>query len=228
LAPFDFTMTCGAAINKVMDNIETKEIPSVASRDGEKSTTFVQPPSKEFDEIVTRHNTKTETKNDVVVSMNSGLGSLAMLDTQRSNRKDHWDAFRQFESWIITPPPNNKIPDGSSKKGFTVWCSISSDTTSGSPEKLFDTTYKKMTDANDRARYLFYWKNPWGMSPQKMLEVVHIKSDTSSNATNASTFHCVNSNADETWIVSVVNDATFLYLDSARHYRHNLDSSDRS
>mgnify|MGYP005840664797 CR=1 FL=1 len=225
MSPFDFTMTCGAAINKVMDNVETKEMPSVTCRDTEKNT-FLQPPSNEFDEIFSRHKTNTETKGDVVVPMSSSLGSLGSLDTQRSTRKEHWDAFRQFEPWIITPPPKNKVPDGSSKKGFTVWCSISSDLASSSSEKLFDSTYKKMTDANDRARYLFYWKNPWGMTPQKMSEVVHIKSDTSSNTTTASTFHCVNPNA-ETWIVSVVNDATFLYLDNARHCRHNLDSSDR-
>jgi hypothetical protein len=132
-----------------------------------------------------------------------------------------WDASVQFEAWIITPPDSNKTPKGSMMKGYTVWCSIA---TSGVqfPPKRFDATYRHLNDANSRARFLFYWRNPWHLSPNKMSDSVLIKSDNSAMSGCASTFHCVHPNGDK-WIVSVVNDSTFKYLDDASSQRHDLD-----
>ncbi|CAB9510980.1 expressed unknown protein [Seminavis robusta] len=135
--------------------------------------------------------------------------------------QEKWDAFLQFEAWIISPPEKNKLLKGSMMKGFTVWCSISSDM-SRHPPKHFDSTYKNLNDANSRARYLFYWRNPWRLPAYKMAEVVLIKSDNSAMSGCASTFHCVHPNGDK-WIVSVVNDSTFRYLDNAVMQRHELD-----
>ena len=107
-----------------------------------------------------------------------------------------WDASLQFDRWIIIPSHKNKRPKGNSLKGFTVWCSVIS---RGQifPVKHFDTTYRNLADANDRARYLFYWKNPWKLSPTKMVETVFIKSDTSANNESANTFHCAHPNGDK-------------------------------
>lgn len=134
-----------------------------------------------------------------------------------------WDAMRQFEPWIISPPHNNRKPGGSMMKGFTIWVSISSDVLDQCPPKQFDATYKNLSDANDRARFIFFWRNPWRMPPAKMAELVLIKSDNSGhNNDGASTFHCVHPNGDK-WIVSVVHDATFKYLDNAENSRHSFD-----
>jgi hypothetical protein len=163
---------------------------------------------KELDDLLARRNKIKETKVKENVEM------------QRQVRQK-WDASLQFEPWIVSPPTKNMTPNGSLMKGFTIWCSLSSDL-NPIPDKQFDTTYKSLGDANDRARFLFYWLNPWGLAPQKMVEVVHIKADNSGNNECANTFHCVHPNADK-WIVSVVNDATFRYLDNASMIRHSLD-----
>jgi hypothetical protein len=132
-----------------------------------------------------------------------------------------WDASSVFEAWIITPPDNNKVPKGSMMKGYTVWCSIATADVQF-PPKNFDTTYRHLNDANSRARFMFYWRNPWHLSPNKMSESVLIQSDNSAMSGCASTFHCVHPNGDK-WIVSVVNDSTFKYLDDASLQRHDLD-----
>lgn len=145
------------------------------------------------------------------------------IEHQQKNVKK-WDESVQFEPWIISPPKNNQKPSGNSLKGYTVWCSISSDVPD-SPPKQFDATYKGLGDANDRARYLFYWRNPWRLSPVKMVEFVLVKSDNSENNDCTSTFHCVHPNGDK-WIVSVVHDSTFKYLDNASTSRHDLDQEE--
>ena len=66
-------------------------------------------------------------------------------------------------------------PDGNKMKGYTVWCSdgYGNDgwhSYEGPPDKEFDSTYKTKEDANERARYLFYWKNPWGQQAEEIME----------------------------------------------------------
>ena len=108
---------------------------------------------------------------------------------------------------------------------FTVWCSFSSAGAATSstrpPKKHFDASYKNLEDANDRARYLFYWNNPWA-HPEDMANIVMIKSDNSAYKDCANTFHCVHPNGEQ-WSVSVVHDSAFKYLDNATEERHSFE-----
>ena len=135
-----------------------------------------------------------------------------------------WQAALQFEQWIIDPPTKNKNTEESSGNGFTVWCSYLSSTMASSKTpklltKHFDSSYKNLDDANDRARYLFYWQNPWA-HPEDMEDIVNVKSETEDST---SSFYCVHPDGEE-WRVSVVPDSVFKYLDHASQERHNLDT----
>jgi hypothetical protein len=85
-----------------------------------------------------------------------------------------YDAKKQFNKKIIRPPALNKKVDGNKMKGFTVWCSsgYSNDgwhSYGGPPDQEFDSTWKTAADANDRARYLFIWKNTYGSAPTSLI-----------------------------------------------------------
>jgi hypothetical protein len=65
------------------------------------------------------------------------------------------------------------MPDGNKMQGYTVCCSSGYGSSrwhsyQGPPNKEFDTTWKTDEEANARARYLFYWKNCYGISAEEL------------------------------------------------------------
>ena len=141
--------------------------------------------------------------------------------SSRATSADEWDAASVFEQWIITPPDKNMRHEGNQLKGYTVWCSHSAISNQNQPiKKYFDTSYKSLADANDRARSLFYWQNPWE-EPDEMLNNVQIAADNSDQDNCTHSFKCVHSNGD-IWTVSVVHDSAFQHLDQAVQERHTF------
>jgi len=151
----------------------------------------------------------------------SHIDVLAPPAKPENRKASVWESALFFGDAILTPSPNlNLVAKGSNMKGHTVWASLCSQ---GQifPTKHFDTTYLALGDANDRARYLFYWKNPWNLAPEKMVETVCIMADNSARDDCPNTFHCAHPNGEK-WSVSVVYDSTFKYLDNASMDRRDF------
>lgn len=144
---------------------------------------------------------------------------------EREDRRKGWEA--QFKSKIINPSEKNKDPNGNKKKGFTVWCSDGYDydgwhSYEGPPDKLFDTTYKTKSDANERARYLFYAKNPWGHPPHDIME----REEVHESSKDGLVTYRVSPVDSSTWTVSIVPDAAFAYMENAKQDRHWHDNDE--
>ena len=98
-----------------------------------------------------------------------------LQEEEEAKRRKKWDPKTHFAEKIVNPFDKNKDPDGNKAKGFTVWCSdgYGNDgwhSYEGAPAKEFDTTYATKKEANDRARYLFQWNNPWGYDADEFNE----------------------------------------------------------
>ncbi|GAX19414.1 hypothetical protein FisN_4Lu418 [Fistulifera solaris] len=83
---------------------------------------------------------------------------------------EEWIAAMQFTATILEPPVKNKSITTKGHK-YVVW---SSDEYAydGDPSKRFDTSWETSEEANDRARYLFFWKNPCEILPDEVLDEV--------------------------------------------------------
>lgn len=146
-------------------------------------------------------------------------------DTDEEDDEVRFDASEQFPEYIINPTEANRKPNGSKMKGFTVWCS-----NGYYPEgwmrymekakKEFDTTWKTKADANMRARYLFIWKNCWGLSTQELLDGEIQESEEE----GLKQFYADLRDTDF-WTVEVVPDTAFKGLSGATLCRHNHDES---
>lgn len=160
-----------------------------------------------------------------------------------------WDPKTHFADKIVNPSDKNKDPDGNKSKGFTVWCSdgYGNDgwhSYEGAPAKEFDTTYATKEEANDRARFLFQWKNPWGWGAEEFEErlICSEKSTktglaipkqfwneyevTNTMIKDGMVTYAVTPADSTTWTVSVVPDAAFTYLDNATRARHYHDGEE--
>ncbi len=167
-------------------------------------------------------------------------------EEEEAKRRKKWDPKMHFADKIVNPSDKNKDPDGNKSKGFTVWCSdgYGNDgwhSYEGAPAKEFDTTYATKEEANDRARFLFQWKNPWGLGAEEFEDLICSEKSTKtglsipkqfrnyeSEVTNTSTkdgmiTYAVTPADSTTWTVSVVPDAAFAYLDNATRTRHYHD-----
>ena len=138
------------------------------------------------------------------------------------NRK--WNAKINFKPSIINPPNSNIDPNGNKMKGYTVWCSDGYGNDGwhhyeGPPDKEFDTTYATIEDANARARYLFYWKNPWGLPPEDIDAEEEI-SESIRHGLNTFKSHPPDSSI---WTVAVVPDVAYAHMEGATSSRHNFD-----
>jgi len=147
-----------------------------------------------------------------------------LQEEEKEKHRTMWDPKTHFAENIINPSNKNKDLDGNKSKGFTVWCSdgYGDDgwhSYEGLPAKEFDTTYATKKEANDRARYLFHWKNPWGSAPEEIENDQFNKSTKEGMVT-----YTVTPDDSTTWTVSVVPDAAFIYLDNARRSRHQHDN----
>jgi hypothetical protein len=146
-----------------------------------------------------------------------------LQEEEEEKHRKKWDPKTHFAEKIINPSNKNKDPDGNKSKGFTVWCSdgYGNDgwhSYEGPLTKQFDTTYATKKEANERARYLFHWKNPWGSEPEEIENDQFNKSTKEGMVT-----YTVTPDDSSTWTVAVVPDAAFAYLDNATRSRHGYD-----
>ncbi len=112
-------------------------------------------------------------------------------------------------------PPGNARPQGT---GFTVWnsCGYAPDgwhSYAGPPRKEFDSSWDSAKDANQRALYLFYCRNPWGLDASEMIDGTDVdKTFTGQSKLVQLRCHPADS---EVWTVGVVPDTAFQHLDHA-------------
>lgn len=52
------------------------------------------------------------------------------------------------------------------------------------PDQLFDSIWNTKKEADDRAEYLFFWKNPWGMPPSVVSDGKETEEEPESTITN--------------------------------------------
>jgi len=155
---------------------------------------------------------------------------LKREEEEEAQHRAKWDAKQQFKSSIINPPSKNLDPDGNKMKGFTVWCSdgYGNDgwhSYEGPPTKEFDATYKTKEEANNRARYLFHWKNPWGLGAEEMAEGSGV---IDKSVRNELVTYEITPDDSTTWTVGVVPDAAYAHLDNASSRRHGYDREYKS
>lgn len=129
---------------------------------------------------------------------------------------------KQFREAAVTPPDSAK--QRGLGFGFTVWCgngyyNDSFHRNNGPIEKEFDTEWVTREEANERARYLFYWRNPWGVEASELCEP-----EEKENSSGCMKFE-ERAGDSESWMVGVVPSSSFLHLDYATLKRHNHDRS---
>jgi len=151
-----------------------------------------------------------------------------LQEEEDEKHRKKWDPKTHFAENIISPSDKNKDPDGNKSKGFTVWCSdgYGNDgwhSYEGSPTKEFDTTYATKKEANERARYLFQWKNPWGLGAEEFEQHAY---EIDKSTKEGMVTYVVTPDDSTTWSVGVVPDAAFAYLDNATRSRHYYDRED--
>jgi hypothetical protein len=138
---------------------------------------------------------------------------------EERKRDEQWNAEKQYEKRIISLGSANRKPDGSSMKGFTVWCSdwSTSPYRYNDPRtKYFDSTWSSQEDANERARYLCYWKNCWGEDPEEMYNT---RDKDAENRIGGLIQYCHSADGG----VGVVPDNAYPYLDESSMNRYHSD-----
>lgn len=113
-------------------------------------------------------------------------------------------------------------------QGFTVWCSDGYGNDGwhcyqGPPDKVFDTTWKTVEDANSRARYLFYHHNPWGVKAEEIDD----EPEETMTEDGLMTFR-VDPPDSSIWTVSVMPASAFKHLDHVVFHRHSDDRASTS
>jgi hypothetical protein len=140
---------------------------------------------------------------------------------EQRKRDEPWNAETQFKKSIITLSSANRMPGGSSMKGFTVWCSDWSTSPYKNDEprtKYFDSTWSNQADANERARYLFYWKNCWGDDPEN----IELGEEAGSRKNIGGLIqYCCSADGGSSWRVGVAPDSAYPYLDESSTARYD-------
>ena len=135
---------------------------------------------------------------------------------------------KQFKAAIMKPSDEAKNPNSSLKgNGFAVWCSdgYGNDgwhSYNEPPDKMFDTTWNTLEEANSRARYLFYHKSPWGLHPEELLAEGRGDPEEMVRENGLMIFQ-VEPPDSSIWTVGVVPAQSFQHLDHAVMQRHNHD-----
>lgn len=148
---------------------------------------------------------------------------LRRLEEEEEERyRKKWDPKSQFKPNIINPPDANLDPEV--KKGYVVWSSDGYDNDGwhsyeGPPDKVYDSTWSTKANANERARYLFHWKNPWGHKPDHMVEEEVI--DESKN--DGLVKYVTSPDDSTTWTVAVTPAVAFAHLDNVRKFGNHSD-----
>jgi Domain of unknown function (DUF5710) len=119
------------------------------------------------------------------------------------------DGSRKFTSCIRKPLPestNEKV-----KLAYTIWTSMGFDPCNryaynGAPAKEFNSSFATLEQANQRAEYVFYYDNPWGLSFTEM--------SADSDIVSSHGFRCLSWQPDDDrrWTVSVITSEGFSYI----------------
>jgi hypothetical protein len=110
-------------------------------------------------------------------------------------------------------PKTNKKAQGS---GYTVW-SANGSHWDGPPYKHFDSSWDSLKDAKQRAKYLFYIKNPWGVEASEVdNELDHKQSEFDEPVPLPSRLFSLQMHDQEgdEWTVAIVPDSAFKFLDN--------------
>ena len=141
---------------------------------------------------------------------------------KEEERISRWDAQNRFKPAIIKLAAKNKKPN----LKFTVWCSDGYDydgwhSYEGEPMKEFDSSWVTKKEANERAEFLFFWKNPWGMAPNQVSDEYQGEPEPIVN--DGMKKWSVSPDDSSRWTVGVVPAAAYLHLENASNNRHNYD-----
>lgn len=132
-----------------------------------------------------------------------------------------WNATKRFSAVIIKPSASHKSHTTKGHK-YIVWCSDGPDYEE--PNQHFDTSWKTASEANDRARYLFFWKNPSGIEPHEVGGDYNGTPEPSFReglvTYTVDQYHC-------RWTVGVVPTAVFPHLKCPVFSRHRYDDEDK-
>jgi hypothetical protein len=139
--------------------------------------------------------------------------------------RNRWDAHKRFKANILKPAAKHKKP--SSKLKYTVWCSDGYDNDGwhsyqGEPMKEFDTIWATKKEANDRAEFLFFWKNPWGISPNQVIDC-NSDGDLSPESDDGMDEWSEAPPDSTRWTVGVVPAASYRHCHNASQNRHDYD-----
>ena len=146
-----------------------------------------------------------------------------MMEEEEEKRRKKWDPKAHFKPDIVNPSHSNLNPNDT--KGYVVWSSDGYDydgfhSYEGPPDKVYDSTWSTKAKANERARYLFHWRNPWGHGPDHMIEEEEIH-----ESKNDGLVKYVASPPDSsTWTVTVIPAAAFAHLDNVRKFGDHYDN----
>ena len=139
-------------------------------------------------------------------------------EREQDEHESQFKAEEQFSSKIKVIKGKHLNPKSSGMK-YTVWCrDLYRRRYEEESDKEFDSVWATKEDANSRAKYLFYWKNAWGIPPE---EIDHdcVEPMVSGNLKGWT----VTPDGGSTWTVGVVPSDAFPYLDKASLSRHDHD-----
>jgi hypothetical protein len=159
-----------------------------------------------------------------------------LWEEENKQEENPWDATRQFKPSIIRPTANNKKLVGagattSTATGYVVWCSSGYGNDGyhsygGPPEKEFDTIWKTANEANDRARYLFYWKNCYGLEPAEFSGSNGDGELATETETHGLKMFSITPEDSQCWTVGVVPFAAYPHLSNSTTSRHCHDEDE--
>jgi hypothetical protein len=128
-----------------------------------------------------------------------------------------WNATNQFAASIIKLSAAAKVCETGNALEYIVWCS---ENFLGTHPKYFDSRWKTSNEANDRARYLFYWKNPWHKHPEEMSS-----HNGPESIEGLVAYECTPEDTYDCWRVGVVPANAYLLLPEASRRRHSHDEN---
>ncbi|GFH48014.1 hypothetical protein CTEN210_04490 [Chaetoceros tenuissimus] len=133
-------------------------------------------------------------------------------------RRKYERYLAKFSEVVKHPRPENLNRENRLK--YTVWKSCGYDNDrwhsyEGPPEKNFDSSFDSLDEANQRVKYVFYFKNEWGLGKEEM----HAESNFVSQ--DGVRFMQCCPDDSERWTVSVVPSGAFDFINF-----DNFDESD--
>jgi hypothetical protein len=156
-----------------------------------------------------------QTNQGILTSvLDEELRNVEKIGKDKCLEKKSYDLFSKN---ILQPSVENKIY-GEISNGFTVWYTYVGDklplnSEQHLPKKQFDSTYTSFEDANERAKFLFYWGNPLKLEPSQL--IAHSEYFIESSRKQCNWFFCRFRCNQASWKVAVVPFDVFEWLDHA-------------